>query len=286
MAEIEHFVDPGDKQHPKFKSVADLKLTLFPACNQLDGTGPVEMAIGEAVKRGVVDNETLGYYMARAHLFLVSVGVDPGRLRFRQHLSNEMAHYAKDCWDAECHCSYGWSLPCCVAVYPTGLLCASAFRLDRVRRVRGPSLLRPHPAREGHGRGVGGNATSRRAEDFARGEGCPEQGCDWQEVQVPHEEGSVSVEGGYRRVADGDRWFQILERLVSMAPEEVEDLDKVIQQLGKVSINVDGQSFELEKGLVEVGRRVQSIHVEEVHPSVIEPSFGESDFVVPLSLLH
>jgi glycyl-tRNA synthetase (class II) len=29
-------------------------------------------------------------------------------LRFRQHLPNEMAHYAADCWDAEIECSYGW----------------------------------------------------------------------------------------------------------------------------------------------------------------------------------
>ena len=34
------------------------------------------------------------------------VGVDEKKLRFRQHLDNEMAHYACDCWDAECHTSY------------------------------------------------------------------------------------------------------------------------------------------------------------------------------------
>ena len=28
------------------------------------------------------------------------------KLRFRQHMSNEMAHYATDCWDAECKTSY------------------------------------------------------------------------------------------------------------------------------------------------------------------------------------
>jgi glycyl-tRNA synthetase (class II) len=33
-------------------------------------------------------------------------GIDPKKLRFRQHMSNEMAHYAKDCWDAECKTSY------------------------------------------------------------------------------------------------------------------------------------------------------------------------------------
>ena len=34
--------------------------------------------------------------------------VDTNRLRFRQHMSNEMAHYASDCWDAELETSYGW----------------------------------------------------------------------------------------------------------------------------------------------------------------------------------
>ena len=44
--------------------------------------------------------------MGRIHMFLVKVGVDPNRLRFRQHMSNEMAHYARDCWDAELKTSY------------------------------------------------------------------------------------------------------------------------------------------------------------------------------------
>jgi glycyl-tRNA synthetase len=29
-------------------------------------------------------------------------------MRFRQHLSTEMAHYAADCWDMEIKTSYGW----------------------------------------------------------------------------------------------------------------------------------------------------------------------------------
>lgn len=39
-------------------------------------------------------------------MFLLKVGIDPARLRFRQHMSNEMAHYACDCWDAESLTSY------------------------------------------------------------------------------------------------------------------------------------------------------------------------------------
>jgi glycyl-tRNA synthetase len=56
----------------------------------------------------VVDNETLGYFLGRVQLFLEKIGIDPKRLRCRQHMANEMAHYATDCWDFEIQSSYGW----------------------------------------------------------------------------------------------------------------------------------------------------------------------------------
>lgn len=55
-----------------------------------------------------MNNETLGYFLVRIYLFLTRIGINPDRLRFRQHMANEMAHYACDCWDAEIHTSYGW----------------------------------------------------------------------------------------------------------------------------------------------------------------------------------
>ncbi|KAI5790286.1 glycyl-tRNA synthetase [Geopyxis carbonaria] len=110
MAEIEHFVDPTSKAHPRFKEVADsVTLRLLPREVQLAGeTAPIEKTIGAAVAEGMVDNETLGYFLARIYLFLTDLGVDPTKLRFRQHMPNEMAHYAADCWDAELQTSYGW----------------------------------------------------------------------------------------------------------------------------------------------------------------------------------
>ncbi|VDM53927.1 unnamed protein product [Angiostrongylus costaricensis] len=108
MCEIEHFVDPNNKSHPKFKKVSSYAMMLLSACNQMDGQSAQSISVGEAVEKGIVANETLGYYMARTHMYLVKVGVDPRRLRFRQHLNNEMAHYAQDCWDAEILTSYGW----------------------------------------------------------------------------------------------------------------------------------------------------------------------------------
>lgn len=67
------------------------------------------MTVGEAVDKGIIANETLGYFIARIKQFLIKIGVDENRLRFRQHMANEMAHYATDCWDADIENSYGWT---------------------------------------------------------------------------------------------------------------------------------------------------------------------------------
>ncbi|XP_058226513.1 glycine--tRNA ligase, mitochondrial 1-like [Rhododendron vialii] len=108
LAEIEHFVDPEDKSHPKFFEVSNLEFLMFPREDQVSGQSARRVRIGEAVTEGIVNNETLGYFIGRVYLFLTHLGIDRERLRFRQHLANEMAHYAADCWDAEIECSYGW----------------------------------------------------------------------------------------------------------------------------------------------------------------------------------
>lgn len=109
MAEIEHYVDPENKRHPNFKAVEDIKLKFLPKDVQESGkTDLIEKTVGEAVSSGMVDNETLGYFLARIALFLKKIGIDENKIRFRQHMANEMAHYASDCWDAELHSSYGW----------------------------------------------------------------------------------------------------------------------------------------------------------------------------------
>ena len=108
MGEIEHFVDPNDKSHPSFPMVADKELVLFGRVDQLGSGKTKSISIGEAVKSGLVNNETLGYFMARTQLYMERIGMDPNKLRFRQHLATEMAHYAADCWDLEIQSSYGW----------------------------------------------------------------------------------------------------------------------------------------------------------------------------------
>lgn len=97
------------QDHPKFQSVADEAPLLYSREQQMGAEKkPHPMKLGEAVQKGIIGSQTLAYFIGRTYLFMKKIGMDPERLRFRQHLQNEMAHYASDCWDAEAESSYGW----------------------------------------------------------------------------------------------------------------------------------------------------------------------------------
>jgi glycyl-tRNA synthetase len=55
-------------------------------------------------------------------------------MRFRQHLSDEMAHYSDDCWDAELLTSHGWKE--CI-----GIADRSCFDLSRHQEATNKSMM-------------------------------------------------------------------------------------------------------------------------------------------------
>jgi len=109
QAEAEIFVHPDKKDHPAFYRYADYTVPLLTIARQIENQEPVRYTMRAAVDEGVVVNEYVAYYIALTHQILTAIGVDPARLRFRQHLPDERAHYAADCWDAEVHSGrFGW----------------------------------------------------------------------------------------------------------------------------------------------------------------------------------
>ncbi|MBI5001278.1 MAG: glycine--tRNA ligase [Euryarchaeota archaeon] len=128
MMEAEVFVHPERKTWPRFHEVADDRLRLV----SNDGKEHV-IAAKDAVHKGIIKNEALAYFVALTQRFLLDVGIDPKRLRFRQHLTNEMAHYASDCWDAEVELSYGW-------VEAVGVADRGSYDLDQHIRHSGAQL--------------------------------------------------------------------------------------------------------------------------------------------------
>lgn len=109
QAEAEIFVHPDRKNHPRFEKYREYTFPLLSAEQQQNDSPALLLSMGEAVSRGIVANEYVAYYLALTHELLVKIGIRPERLRFRQHLPDELAHYAADCWDAECLSDrFGW----------------------------------------------------------------------------------------------------------------------------------------------------------------------------------
>ena len=88
MAEIEHFCDPDISEHPRFHTVADLAVPFYSKENQMSGGQIKPFTIGEAVKNGILCNQTLAYFIGRIFLFATKMGIDPAKMRFRLEWEN------------------------------------------------------------------------------------------------------------------------------------------------------------------------------------------------------
>ncbi len=103
MAELEYFFDP---ERPPTGEDGDwsTSITMIPN-TESSGT---EMSISAAMERGIILHPTVAWFLARTLELVMKLGIRPDKLRFRQHRSDEMAHYAADCWDLELQGEHGW----------------------------------------------------------------------------------------------------------------------------------------------------------------------------------
>jgi len=109
QAEAEIFIHPKHKDHPSFSRYADRVVPLFSIDDQENKRDATEMSMKDGVSSGTIANEYVAYYIAQTHDFMLTCGVSPDKVRFRQHLPDERAHYATDCWDAEIFSErFGW----------------------------------------------------------------------------------------------------------------------------------------------------------------------------------
>ncbi|AYV83589.1 MAG: glycyl-tRNA synthetase [Hyperionvirus sp.] len=102
QAEIEYFFDPNNVHHPQYDKIKNKRLPLLTAKNQESKTDMSEITIESAVDTQIICNEIMAYFLAKVYELAIYIGLHPKKIRFRQHLSNEMSHYAIQCWDLEC----------------------------------------------------------------------------------------------------------------------------------------------------------------------------------------
>lgn len=109
QAEAEIFVHPEEKDHPQFFRYADYSMPLCGIAQQEKNEPAIVRTMRQAVDEGIIANEYVAYYVAMTHDILTTVGFNPEKIRFRQHMPDERAHYAADCWDAEAFSDrFGW----------------------------------------------------------------------------------------------------------------------------------------------------------------------------------
>ncbi|KAI1379457.1 glycyl-tRNA synthetase 1 [Hypoxylon crocopeplum] len=239
MAEIEHYVDPQQKEYERFSEVSGVELPLLDRTTQLAGkVVPRAMTVGQAVVAKVIDNETLGYFLARVMLFLIKIGVSPSKVRFRQHLANEMAHYACDCWDAELLTSYGW-IEC------VGCADRSAYDLTVHSKYTGAPLVVKQALAE------------------------PNEVIEWQATLDKRLTGPR-----FKRDAK-----IIQATVEALDQSSLEALADTLIKEGAVTINTPAlsdnrTSVTLSTELLTISQVTRSVTTREYIPNVIEPSFG------------
>uniref|UniRef100_A0A6G1SAC0 Glycine--tRNA ligase n=1 Tax=Aceria tosichella TaxID=561515 RepID=A0A6G1SAC0_9ACAR len=232
MAEIEYFVDPENKTHSKFDSVKNLKLNLYSACNQMNGEPFQNITIEEAVKKGIVANEVLGYFIARISMFMLKIGIDEKKMRFRQHMGNEMAHYATDCWDCECLTTIGW-LEC--------IGCADRSCYDLTQHA---------------------NATNVKLS-------ANRQLKEPKEVEVVECFPQKAILGKLLK----ENAKLVLDEIAKANKDKISSWEEELKS-GMLKLTIGEKTFDIPAESMSVKREKKSVIVEEVVPSVIEPSFG------------
>jgi len=191
---------------------------------------------GEAVQKGLIANETLGYYLGRTLLFLHAAGIKPAKLRFRQHQSNEMAHYANDCWDAEILTSYGW------------VECAG-------HADRGCFDLTKHTERS--------NEKLQYFEEFKDG---PKL------VTVLKPTFNKGLLGKTFKKAQEIITNYITELIKDL--EKGREFKSKLEASGSVDLEIAGQKYTVTKEMIQLAELAEKIIGESITPHVIEPSFG------------
>jgi len=96
QAEIQFFVDPEEKEHPKINEMADLKVLM-----EDENTKEFTSTIKNALKKKIFSNSFVAYQMGLAFKLFVEMGIAEDKLRFRQHRRDERAFYSEDTWDIE-----------------------------------------------------------------------------------------------------------------------------------------------------------------------------------------
>lgn len=108
QAEIEYFTDPLNKNHVNFDKYKHTVIPIVTSEMQMSSSPILNISIEQAINKKLISHQTMAYFLAKVFLFVTEMGMKPDKIRFRQHLPHEMAHYASECWDLEAFVDGDW----------------------------------------------------------------------------------------------------------------------------------------------------------------------------------
>lgn len=130
-----------DQKQPfdDFDRFSKLEISLLDRKSQQVGSSANRVSLREAVLSGVHKNEAFAYCFGLVANILNRIGIEPKSITFRQHLLDEMAHYAIDAWDVEVMTEqYGLVEVC-------GIHDRGNYDLSRHQEYSGKKMDIPHP---------------------------------------------------------------------------------------------------------------------------------------------
>ena len=109
QAEIEYFTDPLNKTHSNYDKFKDTIIPLLTSDMQTKNSNtPILISINDAVEKKLISHKLMAYFLSKIYLFVLKMGIHVDKVRFRQHMPHEMAHYASECWDLETYVNNDW----------------------------------------------------------------------------------------------------------------------------------------------------------------------------------
>ena len=106
--EIEFFVHPKKiNDCPYIKEMESMKIQILTSENQDKDEGHAEMTIKQIIDKKIASSWH-AYWLAEYYKFFLDMGIKKENLRLREHLKDELAHYASACFDIEYRFPFGW----------------------------------------------------------------------------------------------------------------------------------------------------------------------------------
>ncbi|MBU3896321.1 MAG: glycine--tRNA ligase [Nanoarchaeota archaeon] len=107
--ELEFFTHPDKKNDcPIFEEVEKVKVNVLTAKEQA-GTGKMEsMTMGDLLKKKIIKTKWHAYWIGYRYNWYLDLGVNPEKLRLREHVPEELSHYSAATWDIDYEYPIGW----------------------------------------------------------------------------------------------------------------------------------------------------------------------------------